>query len=86
MPSITALRALHKALPEDLFDLLLPDGVHGVPDPAGIDYFEFAKGCRAYLLAMGEAQDPSSPGGCDVVDEERPALNMKVIPLRGKVA
>ena len=86
IPSIAWLPQLAKALPNDLFSLLLPDGFHMVPSPEGMDYDEFAAGCRAFTKAKDEAHHPSSPAGRDLSDCEKAKLNVVSLPLRGKVA
>ena len=86
IPSLACLGALARSLPADLFDLLLPDGFHMAPCPKDVDYDEFAAGCMAFLAEKERSHHPDSPGGRDIVDEEKSALDVKIIPLRGKVA
>lgn len=86
IPSLAYLGGLARALPADLFDLLLPDGFHMAPCPEHVDYDEFAKGCMAFLADKEAAHHPDSPEGRDLADCEKSKLDMKIVPLRGKVA
>jgi len=87
IPSLAALPGLARALPGDLLSLLIPDGFHFVPDPQGLDYDEFAAGCRAFLDAKDRAHHPDSPAGRELSDCERQALDAKVVMLPvGRVA
>lgn len=81
VPSLAALPGLARALPSDLLSLLVPDGFHVVPDPEGLDYDDFAAGCRAYLDAKDRAHHPDSPAGRDIADCEREELDAKVVQL-----
>lgn len=87
VPSLAALPGLARALPGDLLSLLVPDGFHIVPDPGGLDYDEFAAGCRAYLEAKDRAHHPESPAGRDIADCEQAALNSVIVqlPIKGRV-
>lgn len=88
IPSLAVLPGLAKALPADLFDLLLPDGFHMARCPEGVDYDEFAAGCHAFLKRKTEAHHPDSPAGRDISDCEESSLDGIVVqlPIRGKVA
>lgn len=86
VPSIASLRALSRGLPADLFDMLLPDDFHAARCPKDVNYDDFAAGCMAFLAEKERAHHPDSPGGRDIVSEEHHPLDMKIIPLRGKVA
>lgn len=88
IPSLACLTALAKALPADLFDLLLPDDFHAARCPKGVDYDAFAAGCMAFLSAKEKAHREDSPGGPAIVDCERGELDRSIVhlPLRGKVA
>lgn len=87
IPSLAALPGLARALPGDLLSLLIPDGFHFVPDPQGLDYDEFAAGCRAFLDAKDRAHHPESPAGRELSDCERQALDAKIVmlPVKGVV-
>lgn len=85
IPSLAVLPALARALPGDLLSYLVPDGFHIIPDPSGVDYDDFAKGCREFLACKDDAHHPDSPGGRDLSACEQAALNVKVVPLRGRV-
>jgi hypothetical protein len=88
VPSLAALPGLAKALPGDLLSLLVPDGFHVVPDPEGLDYDDFAAGCRSYLDAKDRAHHPESEAGRDLGPGEQSDLNSKIVqlPIMGKVA
>lgn len=86
IPSLGCLAALSRGLPADLFDMLLPDDFHAARCPKDVDYDEFASGCMAFLAEKEKAHHPNSPGGRDIVPEEHNSLDVKIIPLRGKVA
>jgi hypothetical protein len=81
VPSLASLPGLARALPSDLLSLLVPDGFHIVPDPSGLDYDEFAAGCRAYLDTKDRAHHPDSPAGRDLSECEESALNGVVVQL-----
>ena len=85
IPSLAVLPALAKALPGDLLSYLVPDGFHIVPDPCGVDYDAFARGCRDFLACKDDAHHPESENGRDIGPGEEKALAVKVVPLRGKV-
>lgn len=88
IPSLASLAGLARALPSDLFSYLVPDGLHIVPDPSGMDFDDFEKGCLEYIATKAAAHHPDSPAGRDIADCEKDALNAKVVmlPLRGLVA
>lgn len=86
IPSLAVLPQLARALPGDLLSYLVPDGFHIVPDPSGIDYDDFAKGCRDFLACKDDAHHPESEAGRDIGPTEQALLEAKVVPLRGKVA
>jgi hypothetical protein len=85
IPSLAVLPSLARALPGDLLSYLVPDGFHIVPDPSGVDYDAFAKGCRDFLACKDDAHHPNSPAGRDISTCEKAALDVKVVPLRGSV-
>jgi hypothetical protein len=87
VPSLAALPGLARALPSDLLSLLVPDGFHIVPDPSGLDYDDFAAGCRAYLDAKDRAHHPDSPAGRDLAESEQAELDTKIayLPIKGVV-
>ena len=86
IPSLAVLPALARALPGDLLSYLVPDGFHIVPDPEGIDYDSFAKGCREFLACKDDAHHPESEAGRDIGPTEQALLGAKIVPLIGKVA
>lgn len=86
-PAIMSAAALHrlvrsKALPLDLLSLMLPEGFQIVRAPEEIDHDEFETMCRDYLAAKARAHQTASPGGREIADCEREALDGKVVQLR----
>ncbi|WP_375272072.1 hypothetical protein [Sphingomonas sp.] len=73
-----------KALPVDLLSLLLPDGFQIVRADEGLDHDEIERQCRDFLATKGEAHRPDSPGGREISDCERVALDGKVVAMRGR--
>lgn len=74
------------ALPLDLISLLMPEGVQIVRADEEIDHDWIEDLCRDYLATKAQAHHKDSPAGREIADCERQALDVKVIPLRGKVA
>lgn len=85
-PQIMGLDGLYKLaghIPDELLSLLLPDTRHIVSAPEGVDYDEFARGCRSYLQAKDDAHHPNSPAGRDLSDCERENLTALHLHVRG---
>lgn len=74
------------ALPLDLLSLLMPEGVQIVRADEGMDHDWIEDMCRDYLATKAQAHHKDSPAGREISDCERTALDVKVVPLRGKVA
>lgn len=74
------------ALPLDLVSLLMPEGVQIVRASEQIDHDEIEDLCRDYVATKAQAHHRDSPAGREISDCERAVLDVKVIPLRGKVA
>lgn len=81
-----AIYKLCGAIPDDLLNLLLPDGFAIVRIPAGVDYDELSEGCRAFLDAKDKAHHPESEAGRDIGPNETADLGCKIVQLRGRVA
>lgn len=79
---IGALYSLCGAIPEDLLNLLLPDGFAIVRVPAGIDYDEISSACRDFIAAKDQAHHPESEAGRDIGPNEQAELGCKVVRLR----
>lgn len=84
IPSLAVLPALARALPGDLLSYLVPDGFHIVPDPDGVDYDDFAKGCRAFLACKDDAHHPESEAGREIGVGENAVLSGHVVQLRAR--
>lgn len=74
------------ALPLDLVSLLMPEGVQIVRASENLDHDKIEDLCRDYVATKAQAHHKDSPAGRELSDCERAALDVKVIPLRGKVA
>lgn len=70
------------ALPLDLLSLLLPTGFQVVRAPEEIDHDAIEDIARDFLATKGKAHHPQSPGGREISDCERAALNGKVAYLQ----
>lgn len=81
MPS-GAIYSLCGAIPDDLLNLLLPDGFAIVRVPAGVDYDDVSAGCRDFLNAKELAHHPESEAGRDIGPTESAELSGKVVRLR----
>lgn len=81
MPS-GAVYSLCGAIPDDLLNLMLPDGYAVVRVPAGIDYDEFSSACRAFIDAKDKAHHPESEAGRDIGPNEEAELAANVVRLR----
>jgi transcriptional regulator with XRE-family HTH domain len=86
VPSLASLAGLARALPTDLLNLLVPDGYHIVKAPDDLDHDKIEDLCRDYVATKAQAHHKDSPAGREISDCERSLLDVKVIPLRGKVA
>lgn len=85
-PATMSLAAFYRlaergALPLDLLNLLLPDGLALVRKPEGIDHDELADAFADYLHHKNAAHHPESPAGRDIADCERSTLDSKVVHL-----
>jgi hypothetical protein len=83
---VGAVYSLCGAIPDDLLNLLCPEGFAVVRVPSGIDYDEFSAGCREFIEAKDRAHHPESEAGRDIGPNEANDLGVKVIQLRGRVA
>lgn len=82
----SAIYSLCGNIPDDLLNLLCPEGYAVVPVPNGLDYDEYSAGCRAFLEAKDRAHHPESEAGRDIGPNENSELSCKVVRLRGRVA
>jgi hypothetical protein len=81
-----ALMALFGAVPDDLLNLLLPDGYAVVRVPSGIDYDDISEACRDFISSKDKAHHPESEAGRDIGPNEHAELAGKVVQLRGRAA
>lgn len=79
---VSAAFNLCGVLPDDLLNLLCPDGFALVRVPAGIDYDDISEGCREFIAAKDRAHHPDSPAGRDIAPCEESSLAAKVVRLR----
>lgn len=77
-----AVYKLCGAIPDDLLNLLMPDGYAIVRIPSGIDYDQISEGCRAFIDAKDRAHHPDSEAGRDIGPTENAELSSKVVRLR----
>lgn len=80
--SAASFYRLFGALPVDLLSLMLPEGYQVVRAPEEIDHDEIERLCREYLDAKGKAHRKDSPGGTEITDGEKAALDGCVVRLR----
>jgi hypothetical protein len=85
MPT-SATYSLCGVLPDDLLNLLCPEGFALVRIPAGTDYDEFSARCREFEDAKARAHHPESEAGRDIGPTENAVLSGKVVQLRGRIA
>lgn len=79
---VRALRKLCGALPNDLLNLLIPDGFAIVEVPAGIDYDDFSARCREFVDTKDRFHHPESEAGRDIGPREDDKLGEKAVQLR----
>jgi hypothetical protein len=80
-----AIYSLCGAIPDDLLNLLLPDGFAIVRVPAGVDYDEISSTCRDFLDLKERAHHPESEEGREIGPREADTLGENVVRL-GAVA
>lgn len=83
---IGAFNQLHGAIPDDLLNLLVPDGWAVVRVPEGVDYDEIAADCRSLIDEKDRAHHPQSEAGREIGPGEQQNLGSKVVQLRGRIA
>jgi hypothetical protein len=81
----SALRKLCGAIPNDLLNLLVPDGFAIVEVPSGVDYDRVSEMCRDYLNLKEQAHHPESEAGREIGPRETDILGENVVRL-GAVA
>lgn len=79
---VGALYRLFGAIPDDLLNILLPDGYAIVRVPAGIDYDDISSACRDFIDAKDQFHHPESEAGRDIGPTEATELAGKVVRLR----
>lgn len=85
MPCSAAF-SLCGVIPDDLLNLLCPEGFAVVRVPSGMDYDELSALCHDFTEAKNRAHHPDSEKGRDIGPTEDAELSCKVIRLRGRVA
>lgn len=78
----SALYGLCGAIPDDLMNLLMPDGWALVRVPSGVDYDDVSSACRDFLDAKEKAHHPESEAGRDIGPGEATDLDGRVVRLR----
>lgn len=82
----SAVYNLCGVIPDDLLNLLCPEGFAVVRVPNGVDYDEIAARARDLCDVKDRAHHPESEAGRELGPNERAALDSKVVQLRGKIA
>lgn len=77
-----AFRKLCGAIPDDLLNLILPDGFAIVRVPRGLDYDEVSAGCREFIDAKERAHHPESEAGRDIGPNEEVELGTHAAKLK----
>lgn len=77
-----ALYSLCGAIPDNLLNLLLPDGWALVCVPSDVDYDDLSSACREFLSAKDQAHHPESEAGRDIGPGEQRSLSELVTRLR----
>jgi hypothetical protein len=83
---VSAAFSLCGVLPDDLLNLLCPDGFAVVRKPEGVDYDDIAECARDLCAAKDKAHHPASEAGREIGPTESAQLECKVVQLRGRVA
>jgi hypothetical protein len=78
----SAIYGLCGAIPDDLLNLVLPEGFAIVRVPSGLDYDEISAGCREFVDAKERAHHPESEAGRDIGPGEAHILGSKFARLR----
>ena len=78
----SAIYRLCGALPDDLLNLLLPEGFAIVRVPSGLDYDEISASCREFIDAKERAHHPESEAGREIGPNEGNVLRCKFAKLR----
>jgi hypothetical protein len=77
-----ALYSLCGSIPDDLLNLLFPDGWALVRVPSGVDYDEVSSACRDFIAEKDRAHHPDSEAGRDIGPTENAKLASNVLRLR----
>jgi hypothetical protein len=78
----SAAFSLCGVLPDDLLNLLCPEGYAVVRVPAGIDFDEISGACRSFIDCKEQAHHPESEAGRDIGPNEHQELAVNVVRLR----
>jgi hypothetical protein len=85
MPTSAAF-ALCGIIPDDLMNLLCPQGYALVPVPVDANYDDVNQHCMEFIAEKAKAHHPESEAGVEIGPNEQAHLACKVIRLRGRVA
>jgi hypothetical protein len=77
-----AIYALCGAIPNDLLNLLFPDGWALVQVPTDADYDKVSACCRNFIDTKDQAHHPDSELGRDIGPGEQARLDEKIVELR----
>lgn len=78
----SAVYSLCGVIPDDLLNLLCPEGYAVVRVPSGFDYDEISSVCRDFIAEKDRAHHPESEAGRDIGPTEQAKLASNVLRLR----
>lgn len=81
LPS-SAVYSLCGVIPDDLLNLLCPQGYAVVPVPVDLDYDDINQHCMEFVSEKSAAHHPESEAGRDIGPNEQARLASKVVRLR----
>lgn len=81
MPTSAAF-ALCGVIPDDLMNLLCPQGYALVPVPGDLDYDDINQHCMEFVSEKSAAHHPESEAGVNIGPNEQARLASKVVRLR----
>lgn len=79
---ISAAYSLCGVLPDDLINLLCPEGFAVVRVPAGVDYDDVNQHCMSFIAEKAAAHHPDSEEGERIGPNENASLAANVLRLR----
>lgn len=81
-PAQLPIGAFHRLIghiPQDLLDVLLPDGFTIMRVPEGLDADDLARQCGAYMASYAQARHPQSEAGIEIGPTEKEGL-LRAVP------